>query len=189
MKYSVDTEVIYNEWNDVDEGRSLREGQKLVIPGGSRRFIVWEPDWYVRPGSGACSPPQIAEGGFGYFEWPTAGRRISGWTFHDPRNPPHSGLDIGLAIGDPVYAADGGWVVYRGVSGGYGNLLVLNHGNGYMTFYGHLDGFYVECGQTVDQGQTVATGGNTGYSTGPHLHFEIRFENVPQDPQALLPLS
>jgi LysM repeat protein len=187
--YSVEPDVIYNEWNHIEVGDSLQVGESLVIPGGSRRFIVWEPDWYVRPGSGACRPPQIAEQGYGYFEWPTDGRRISGWRFHDPRNPPHSGLDIGLRTGDPIYAADGGWVAYRGVSGGYGNLLVINHGTGYMTFYAHLSEFYVECGETVNQRQVVAAGGNTGYSTGPHLHFEIRFDNVPVDPESLLPLS
>jgi LysM repeat protein len=189
-KYEADVDAFYNEWNNIEPGEPLRVGQDLVVPGGSRDYIVWQPDWDVRYGSGACPDVGSARGGGGYsFAWPTDSRRISGWTFHDPRNPPHSGLDIGVRIGDPIYAADGGTVIYRGWSGGYGNLVVLYHGRGYQTFYAHLDDIWVDCGQVVAQGDAIGPGGTTGYSTGPHLHFEIRLDNVPIDPQGKLPLS
>lgn len=188
-KYNVEPEALYNEWNDLEEGQPLVAGQKLVIPGGSREFIVWQPPRYspTRRGSGACPGPFIGVAGRGWFNWPTSSRRISGWVFHDPRNPPHSGLDIGLRTGDPVYAADNGVVVYRGWAGGYGNLIILDHGNGYQTYYAHLSEFWVGCGASVWAGGAIAAGGSTGWSTGPHLHFEIRYEGIPQNPQAYLP--
>jgi hypothetical protein len=190
LKYGVEPGALYNEWNDIERDERLQVGHDLVVPGGSRDWIVWQPDWAARHGSGACPNVESARGGGGYaFEWPTDGRRISGWRFHDPRNPPHSGLDIGVRIGDPIYAADAGTVIYRGWSGGYGNLVVLYHGRGYQTFYAHLDEIWVECGQHVDQREAIGAGGTTGYSTGPHLHFEIRKDNVPVDPESLLPLS
>jgi len=188
-KYSVEPEALYNEWNDLEEGDLLGVGQKLVIPGGSREFVIWQPPRYspTRRGSGACAGPFLGKVGYGWFNWPTAGHRISGWVFHDPRNPPHCGLDIGLRTGNPVYAADNGVVVYKGWGGGYGNLIILDHGNGYQTYYGHLSEFWVECGASVSVGGAIGAGGSTGWSSGPHLHFEIRYEGVPQDPQAYLP--
>ena len=172
------------------ECANVQTGGNLVVEGGSRDYIVWEPDWNVRYGSGACPNVAAAIGGGGYeFLWPTDSRRISGWRFHDPRNPPHSGLDIGLVTGDPIYASDGGTIIYRGWSGGYGNLIVVYHGRGYQTFYAHLSEIWVECGQNVQRGEAIGAGGSTGYSTGPHLHFEIRLDNVPIDPESRLPLS
>ncbi|TET51053.1 MAG: LysM peptidoglycan-binding domain-containing protein [Anaerolineales bacterium] len=188
-RYEVDENAIHNEWNDVEEDRPLRVGQKLVVPGGTRGYLVWEPEWDTRYGSGACPDVGSARGGNGWFEWPTVSRRISGWTFHDPRNPPHTGLDIGLRTGDAIFAADTGTVIYAGGSGGYGNLLVLYHGDGYQTFYAHLSEIYVECGENVDQLEIIGAGGSTGWSSGPHLHFEIRKDGLPVDPQRKLPLS
>lgn len=193
-KYNVDPEVIYNEWNDLERGQPLEPGMKLVIPGGTREFLVWQLPKYsnlrgaAAVGSGVCALPSIGLRGNGWFIWPTDGRRISGWTFHDPRNPPHAGIDIGLRTGDPVYAADNGVVAYAGWNDwGYGYLIVLDHGNGFQTYYAHLSAIWVVCGQSVYQGTPIGAGGSTGHSTGPHLHFEIRYEGVPQDPLYYLP--
>jgi LysM repeat protein len=193
-KYNVDPEVIYNEWNDLEEGQPLEPGMKLVIPGGTREFLVWQLPKYsnlrgaAAAGAGVCALPSIGLRGYGWFVWPTDGRRISGWTFHDPRNPPHTGIDIGLRTGDPVYAADNGVVAYAGWNDwGYGYLIVLDHGNGFQTYYAHLSAIWVVCGQSVYQGTAIGAGGSTGRSSGPHLHFEIRYNGIPQDPLYYLP--
>lgn len=73
-------------------------------------------------------------------------------------------------------------------SAGYGNLVVIDHGNGFVTYYAHLYGFYVDMGQSVQRGDAIGARGDTGRSTGPHLHFEIRYQGELQDPQALLPM-
>ncbi len=193
-KYGVDVSRIYNEWNNLRTGQPLQAGMQLVIPGGTREFVVWQLPTYsdlrgsAAYDSGVCALPETGLRGYGWFLWPTDSRRISGWVFHDPRNPPHGGIDIGLNTGDPIYAADNGVVRYAGWSNaGYGYLIVLDHGNGYQTYYAHLSAIWVVCGQSVYQGAAIGAGGNTGWSTGPHLHFEIRYEGYPQDPFAYLP--
>jgi murein DD-endopeptidase MepM/ murein hydrolase activator NlpD len=193
-EYGVDPGVIYNEWNNLERDQSLRAGMNLVIPGGTRDFIVWQlPTFSDLRGSaaydtGVCALPETGLRGNGWFVWPTDSRRISGWIFHDPRNPPHSGIDIGLSTGDPLYAADNGVVRYAGWSNaGYGYLVVLDHGNGYQTYYAHMSAIWVVCGQSAYQGTAIGAGGNTGWSTGSHLHFEIRYEGIPQDPFLYLP--
>jgi len=193
-EYNVDPEVLFNEWNDLDEGEPLQAGMHLVIPGGTREFLVWQLPQYsnlrgaAAAGSGVCPLPSVGLRGNGWFLWPTDGRRISGWVFHDPSNPPHAGIDIGLRTGDPIYAADNGVVAYAGWNDwGYGYLIVLDHGNGFQTYYAHLSAIWVVCGQSVYQGAAIGAGGSTGWSTGPHLHFEIRYNGIPQDPLYYLP--
>ncbi len=194
-EYGVDIEAIYNEWNGLKRGDPLVEGMRLVIPGGEREFVVWQLPTYTNLrgsaayDSGACPPPpENGLRGYGWFVWPTDSRRISGWVFHDPRNPPHGGIDIGVRVGDPIYAADNGVVRYAGWNNvGYGYLIVLDHGNGFQTYYAHLSGIWVVCGQSVYQGAAIGAGGSTGRSTGPHLHFEIRYDGYPQDPMYYLP--
>lgn len=99
----------------------------------------------------------------------------------------HAGIDLGTPTGTPAVAADGGTVIFAGVSGsltsGYGNLIIVDHGNGRETRYAHLDSFSVSVGQEVGQGEVLGTTGNTGSSTGPHLHFEVRENGVPQNPR------
>jgi murein DD-endopeptidase MepM/ murein hydrolase activator NlpD len=169
-----------------------------VIPGGEREFIAWQLPKTVTSDGGAAvnqGRPGMCAGSFsglpgrGWFNWPTAGRRISGWYFRDPRNPAHGGLDIGLRTGEPIYAADGGVIIFSGWwgSGGYGNLIVLDHLNGWQTWYAHLSQVNVSCGQQVNAGDIIGLGGSTGWSSGPHLHLEIRLEGVPYDPLAYLP--
>ncbi len=95
----------------------------------------------------------------------------------------HSGLDIGAGYGSSVVASDSGTVIMADWNGGYGNCVMLDHGNGYYTLYGHLSGYAVSEGQSVSQGQTIAYVGDTGWATGPHLHFEIRYGSTCLDPE------
>jgi murein DD-endopeptidase MepM/ murein hydrolase activator NlpD len=197
-EYDVEPSALYNEWNDLTEGQPLQAGTRLVIPGGEREFIAWQLPKTVTSNGGSASNsgrPGMCVGSFsglpgrGWFNWPTAGRRISGWYFRDARNPAHGGLDIGLRTGDPIYAADGGVIIFAGWwgGGGYGNLIVVDHLNGWQTWYGHLSQVNVFCGQQVSAGDVIGLGGSTGWSTGPHLHFEVRLQGVPYDPLGYLP--
>jgi len=94
----------------------------------------------------------------------------------------HAGIDIGGNTGDPIRAAASGTVIQVKDRTGYGNTVIVDHGGGWSTLYAHLSTFAVSVGQQVGLGDTIGAVGNTGWSTGPHLHFEIRFEGVPQDP-------
>jgi LysM repeat protein len=192
--YGVGSSAIYNEWNGLEQGQSLQAGSALVIAGGTRDFLVWQLPTYsdiagsASIGSGLCLLPPTGLRGNGWHIWPTDSRRISGWTFHDLRNPPHSGLDTGLRTGDPIYATDNGVVAYAGWNDwGYGYLVVIDHGNNFHTYYAHLSAIWVVCGQSVYQGAAIAGGGSTGRSSGPHLHYEIRYDGIPQDPLYYLP--
>ncbi len=123
----------------------------------------------------------------GMFQWPTTRRAISGWIFHDPGNPGHIGLDIAAAMWDPIVAAADGIVVFADWGGGYGNLVIVEHQDGWLTYYAHFSEIVVEVGQEVRQGEILGGAGTTGYSTGPHLHFEIRYQGRPVDPHIHLP--
>jgi murein DD-endopeptidase MepM/ murein hydrolase activator NlpD len=94
----------------------------------------------------------------------------------------HNGVDLKAKYGDPVYAAAGGRVIFTGISGGYGNLIIVAHANGYNTYYGHLSKICVTQGQKVRRGILIGKVGATGRVTGPHLHFEVRKNGKPQDP-------
>lgn len=101
----------------------------------------------------------------------------------------HDGVDIALPSGSPVKAAASGVVVFAGERGGYGRVVEIDHQNGYHTIYGHLDSIEVAAGATVRQGAEVGTSGNTGRSTGPHLHFEVRVNGQPSDPTQFVQVS
>ncbi len=190
--YDVDTNALYNKWNDIEPGATLAEGTLLLIPGGVGDDFDWEPPppdttvtgaaetWTYAGGSAA----QAASGAFGL---PTGSYAVSGWTFRDPRNPGHIGLDYRCRLGDPIYAADAGKVVYAGWGAGYGNLVKVDHGNGFVTYYAHFTSFAVGLGQPVSRGQVVGYCGSTGYSSGPHLHYEIRLNGAPQNPRLYEP--
>ena len=94
----------------------------------------------------------------------------------------HTGLDIGASHGATIVASDGGTVTTAGVKGGYGNCVMIDHGNGYYTLYGHISSIAVSVGQSVSKGDTIGYVGSTGVSTGPHCHFEIRVNGVCTDP-------
>ena len=138
-------------------------------------------------------PTSIAVGGpiatppAGMFQWPSTRREISGWVFHDPGNPGHIGLDIAAQMWDPIVAIADGVVAFAEWGGGYGNLVIVYHAGGWSSYYAHLDEFAVKTGQEVRQGELLGGAGTTGYSTGPHLHFEIRYYGRPVDPHIHLP--
>ena len=117
---------------------------------------------------------------------PITGRVSSGFKFRKTRN--HNGTDIPLTVGDTIRAAfDGKVRVVRtvGNAGGYGNLMVIRHPNGLETYYAHLSGFIVNENELVKAGEPIALGGNTGRSTGPHLHFEVRYMGKPFDSERI----
>lgn len=113
------------------------------------------------------------------FVWPTHG--IITQTFYEY----HPGIDIANDVGTPEVAADGGQVVFAGW-GSYGIYVEIDHGNGFHTIYGHMSAVLVKTGQVVTQGQEIGLMGATGRASGPHLHFEIRFQGAPQNPLDLL---
>lgn len=124
---------------------------------------------------------------------PVIGRASSGYGM---RNDPikhtailHPGFDLAAPTGTPVGAAAGGKVVHAGPAGTYGNLVTVRHENGYETRYAHLSAVAVKVGDAVQPGQQIGAVGSTGYSTGPHLHFEVRHEGKSIDPAPLLPLN
>ncbi len=196
-QYEVVATALYNVWNDLEVGMPLREGMQLMIPDAVGEDVEWEapPPEPTAPGVGAaavswgaCGDVSVSgPGALGWFTLPTGSYAVSGWYFGDPRNPGHIGLDYKCRMGDPIYAADNGVVVFAGWGGGYGNLVRVRHGNGYETYYAHFSGFAVGCGQPVYQGQVLGYCGSTGWSTGAHLHYEIRLNGVPQNPQIFEP--
>jgi murein DD-endopeptidase MepM/ murein hydrolase activator NlpD len=129
----------------------------------------------------------LRERGYTPSIWPVVGKLESG--FGGRRNPFggssyefHSGQDIDAAIGDPVVAGASGTVTFVGWQNGYGQLIVIDHGGGLTTRYGHLSHIDVAQGQTVTRGEFIGRVGSTGRSTGPHLHYEIRINDEPVDP-------
>lgn len=165
----------------------LEPGAWLVVPGGKRPIKDWGPPTITRSnpaaaryyGEGSCG--SIYEGaiGNGTFVWPAVGRDISGYNYSEI----HPGIDIGGALGSPIFAVDNGVVVFSGWSDfGYGYMIVVDHGNGFQSAYAHLSAVGVGCGQSVFQGGTIGGLGSTGNSSGPHLHFELSFNGAKPNP-------
>ena len=100
----------------------------------------------------------------------------------------YKGLDIAAAYGSDVMCAAQGKVIFAGQKGGYGNCVIVEHGNGLATLYGHLSKVLVKANQEVKVGEVIAKSGNTGRSTGPHLHYEVRKNNTPINPKLFLNL-
>lgn len=129
--------------------------------------------------------------GTGRFCWPTNSRLITsefGGRIHPLTGiyTGHTGIDIGASMGDPVYAADDGTVILAEWYGGYGNAVIIDHGSGITTLYGHNSALSVSAGQTVKKGQVIASVGSTGWSTGPHVHFEVRINGEYVNPMGYL---
>ncbi len=124
----------------------------------------------------------------GTFRYPIRSAVTSyyGWRTLNGTKEFHLGIDLRASVGTKIFASDGGKVAFAGTLGGinasYGNLLIIDHENGYRTYYAHLSSFAVKAGDRVYQGQTVGRAGVTGYVTGPHLHFEIRKDGQTQNP-------
>ena len=178
-------EIIEFPGNELDpyetnpEDPAIADGTWLIVPGGTRELQDWGPPAISRSnpavasyyGSGSCG--EIYEGpiGDGVFVWPAVSSLISGYRYTPGI---HEAIDIGGAEGSAIYASDTGVVVYSGWSEyGYGNMVVIDHGNGWQTAYAHLQYTSVGCGQAIYRGDTIGALGNTGNSTGPHLHFEM----------------
>lgn len=183
-----------------DINQPLRIGQTIYVPGGERETVIWQVPKPVEVRRtvagvrvyrvGVCGEVAIPPLGKGSFVWPANRRYLSGYNFSSV----HPGLDIAGRLGEPIYASDAGTVIYAGYSlnaagrpVGYGQYVVLDHGNGYQTLYAHASQLYVQCGQQVQRGAVIAAIGSVGRSTGPHLHYEIRYSGRAVNPWSLLP--
>ena len=173
---------------------NIETGTWLIIPNGTREFVTWSAPEIPREnpsvakvlGPGACSSVVDGAVGAGVFIWPANNHFLSGFDYSPSTN--HSGIDIDGETGDPVYAADNGVVVYSGWNNwGYGNVVVINHGNGWQTLYAHLNAYNVSCGQSVWQGSVIGAIGNTGNSSGSHLHYEMMYNGTKVNPWDYLP--
>jgi hypothetical protein len=178
---------------DIDNP-GIAPGTMLIVPGGHREMIDYGPPRIPRDkpavartyGPGYCGEIMDGAIGDGNFIWPIAVHTVIGYDYSPAIN--HLGIDIGGDLGDPVWAVDHGVVVFAGWStGGYGNLVVVDHGNGWQSLYGHLDQVYVGCGSSVYQGTVLGTLGTTGNSSGPHLHFELIYGTTKVNPHNFLP--
>jgi LysM repeat protein len=168
-------------------------GTWIMIPGGHREFKQWLVPTIARSNSGVSKSvlgPGACEGnydgayGSGAFAWPTASHTLSGNDYWSG----HLGIDIAGNLGDGVFASDAGVIVFAGWSnGGYGYMVMIDHGNGYQTLYAHLSAVNATCGQSVYTGTYVGAVGSTGNSTGPHLHFEVRYLGGFINPWYVLP--
>lgn len=174
---------------------NIKPGTWLIIPGGRREFISWSAPLGVTRenpasarvlGPGACDPVSGGAIGYGTFIWPANKHYLSGFDYTPSTN--HLGIDIAGNEGEAVYATDAGVVVYAGWNNyGYGNMIMIDHGNNFQSLYGHLSAINVGCGQSVGQGDVIGAIGTTGHSSGPHLHFEIRSLSSFVNPHDMLP--
>ncbi|MCA0456371.1 MAG: M23 family metallopeptidase [Chloroflexi bacterium] len=192
--------VIDSEYNDLSGAQPTDvppSGSYIFIPGGQGEDITWNPGVTVdssgdtarqgfvtgfAPGDpGSCGNVQNPGGGAAWINPLPNGSYVRGFSNL------HTGVDRAAAVGTGVRAANSGVVIFAGWnSWGYGNLIVLAHGP-FLTLYGHLSSIAVGCGQNVPAGSIIGGVGSTGNSSGPHLHFEIRYGQSPQDPCATLP--
>lgn len=181
-KFSAEQQAILDyPFNDIPDDFSLKVGQLLIIPDGSPPEIKAprpKPQYLAQ---GPSSPAYSAPGG-GSFIWPTNGIITQYFSWY------HPAIDIANRASPAVAAADGGTVLVAGWpdNTGYGNRVVIDHGNGYTSLYAHLSNIYVSAGQTVSRGQLIGQMGSTGRSTGTHTHLEIRYKGIALNPLAIL---
>jgi murein DD-endopeptidase MepM/ murein hydrolase activator NlpD len=156
---------------------TIRQGQKLILPPQEidTSYLA------KKPGTNSSGTISAFKGTFGR---PTRGWNLSQYFGNTSFERNHTGIDLTSRSGTAILASASARVVSvtRGWGGGYGNHSVISHGDGFSTLYGHLSSFMVSSGQWVNQGQQIGVMGNTGWSTGTHLHFEIRKNNRPQNP-------
>ena len=175
---------------------NITAGTWLVVPGGTRQFTSWTaPAQLVREdpsirvwGPGVCAGITTVQKGYGTFVFPTVEHWLSG-TDYRPELA-HYGVDFAGSLGNAIYAVDAGTVVYAGWNDwGYGNMIILDHGNGWQSLYGHLSQINVSCGQSVGQGDIIGLMGSTGHSTGPHLHFELSYNGTYINPHVIYDIT
>ncbi len=170
--------IVTSELNNLQEPYTLVAGQQIMLPDGRKKVV---PSNYY-PMTRVGSAPKGAPKGSGHFAWPVVGylsqRYWSG----------HLGIDIANRTGVPVRSADDGYVIMAGRdTWGYGNQVLIDHGNGYLTRYAHLNTIKVKAGDSVSKNQVIGTMGSTGRSTGPHLHFEVIYGGTRRNPLGFLP--
>lgn len=173
-KVSMDTILSFTS-NGITDAGMIQPGTQIMIPGGTPAQRVSSLLAY---NNGSVNSAAAAPLATGRFSWPYQGQVSQGhWSGH-------RALDIGGWTGTPVVAADAGKVTVAagGWNGGYGRHVIIDHGNGFASVYAHLNTIYVNHGESINKGQQVGSLGNTGNSTGPHLHFEIRYNGRPQNP-------
>lgn len=175
---------------------NIKVGTWIIVPNGYRNFITWSAPTISRfspgvaklYGPGACQTPSDGAVGTGSFTFPTVEHWLSGYDYTPSAN--HPAVDFAGAMGNAIYAADNGVVVYAGWNDwGYGNVTVIDHGNGYQTLYGHQSVIKVGCGQSVLKGELIGLMGSTGRSTGPHLHFEMWYNSAHVNPHEFLAIT
>ncbi len=190
-KFSSTADDILN-WpgNDIDlAAPEVKVGTYVMVPGGQRESVQWIVPTVARGSSGTASVGGSSCGagpvGSTAFIWPTAEHWVSGNEYWSG----HLGIDIAAGLGVQVWAADAGVVTMAqgGWNYGYGNVVMIDHGNGYITLYGHLSQINVVACQGVSAGQLIGLAGSTGNSTGSHLHFEVRLNGGFVNPWYVLP--
>jgi len=165
----------------------------VMVPGGQREFRTWVIPTIPRGragvsssvyGAGACEGSLDGAYGTGTFVWPAANHLLSGNDYWSG----HLAIDIAAGDGASIFASDAGVVVFAGwANGGYGNTVIIDHGNGYQTLYAHMSSVIARCGQSASQGAAIGVAGSTGNSTGTHLHFEVRYMGGFVSPWTVLP--
>jgi murein DD-endopeptidase MepM/ murein hydrolase activator NlpD len=175
--------------NGIRDPGSLQVGDRLVIPGASRRqpAAALTPD-VTGPGAAVLAsrePPEALRQLDLHFAWPIQGDLGSRFGWRGRRR--HEGIDIRARPGTPVRAAEAGRVIHSGRLGDYGNVVIVKHAGRYSTVYAHNQKNKVAEGQFVEKGDVIATVGTSGNATGPHLHFEVRRDRIAQDPLRYLP--
>lgn len=178
-KYRANAQAIIDfPFNDIGDDFQLATGQSLVIPDGAPpEKAKPAPTQYLAREN--IPTPDL---GSGQFTWPAAGELAQYFAWY------HPGIDISNLGGGPIYAADAGTVTVAGWPDnyGYGNRVVVDHGNGFTTLYAHMSAIYVSPGQSVSKGDVVGVMGSTGRSSGVHVHLEIRKDGVALNPLSLL---
>lgn len=170
-KYQADAEKIVSA-NKLADASDITIGDLLFIPDGVKTTPVvssYKPKVYVPTTPAVDTGTKLL--------WPVISSRITQY-YHLG----HYGVDIGDSTGNPIYAAEGGRVERSGWNSGYGYNVVINHGNGLKTLYAHASKLLVGAGDSISRGQTIALVGSTGWSTGPHLHFEVIVNDAKQNP-------
>ncbi len=195
--------VVAERQSRMDDLDAARDGKRVLLAKAEKDKASWEKQEDTllaesdriasdlralsQAGRGSGGPVVV---GTGQFTRPVSGAISSpfGWRmhpiFHVRRM--HTGVDMQAGMGTPIHAADSGTVVEAGWRGGYGKTVVISHGNGLSTLYAHQSQILVSVGQTVRKGEVIGEVGSTGFSTGPHLHFEVRVNGSPVDPAGYL---
>lgn len=174
------------EINDLEQPDRIFAGRELFIPTASS--AAQAPPTKEAPQATGEAKEQRLEKPKGLFRWPLDRGRLTS-RFGRRWGRQHEGIDLAAPMKTPIRAAADGTVIFAGTARGYGNVVLLKHGARYVTVYAHNDANLVQQGQTVKTGQTIALLGNTGQSTGPHTHFEIRDNGKPRNPLFFLELS